>query len=485
MEDNFNQNDFEGFLQDQVRNHRMYPSDAVWREIDKKLNGEKRWPALTFTASMLVSTTVLICVYFSPKPNIFAIQPSNVNTSTQHSSPKNNILNTLTASAPFGQDKVAHKGPVERAFTAATVDFNNPQAASDAVVQDVPDIVTENNRSVAPVHVSNLAVAKTSMHVNASPVNNVAPGFKQKGAAVSLIQQNPSGQKVLSDEEISRNQEKVAVPEVKVNSVKNIGSSLAKETGVSPVRLRLKDLRVKNKFSYQLYIAPSVSYRNLLEDYSIIKENNGGPVALNYVADVNKVVRHKPGTGIEVGVSFMYNVTNTVRIKSGFQFNMRQYSIEAYKSATELASIALLRNNRIDTVNTLTYYRNSNGYSSTELVNRYFQLSMPLGVEWQVIGNSKIQLNIAGTIQPTYLLNRNAYLLSTNFKNYAESPAMIRQWNLNSNIEAFISVKAGDLKLQLGPQLRYQPYSTFIPQYPIKEHLMDYGVKFGVSRILY
>jgi len=31
MEDNFNQNDFEEFLQDQVRNHRMYPSDAVWR----------------------------------------------------------------------------------------------------------------------------------------------------------------------------------------------------------------------------------------------------------------------------------------------------------------------------------------------------------------------------------------------------------------------------------------------------------------------
>src|SRR3954454_7256787 len=100
MEDNFNQNDFEEFLQDQVRNHRMYPSDAVWREIDKKLHGQKRWPALTIAASMVLTATVIISVYFTPKPSIFTIQPSNINNST-HQTAEKGILTDLTATSPF------------------------------------------------------------------------------------------------------------------------------------------------------------------------------------------------------------------------------------------------------------------------------------------------------------------------------------------------------------------------------------------------
>jgi hypothetical protein len=46
------------------------------------------------------------------------------------------------------------------------------------------------------------------------------------------------------------------------------------------------------------------------------------PVGINYVTDVNKVVRHKPGTGIEAGLSIYYNLSNKVRVKSGLQFNV-------------------------------------------------------------------------------------------------------------------------------------------------------------------
>src|SRR3954452_12983832 len=99
MEDNFNQNDFEEFLQDQVRNHRMYPSDAIWREIDKKLHGEKRWPALTIAASMLFTATVLLCIYFTPQPNIFIDQPAIGKSAIQQPGQRNS-LNNLTAATP-------------------------------------------------------------------------------------------------------------------------------------------------------------------------------------------------------------------------------------------------------------------------------------------------------------------------------------------------------------------------------------------------
>jgi hypothetical protein len=163
---------------------------------------------------------------------------------------------------------------------------------------------------------------------------------------------------------------------------------------------------------------------------------------------------------------------------------MRQYNIEAYRTNREQASIALITNNRTDTINASSVYRTNNGYFTAELKNRYFQLAVPVGLEWEIIGNKKIQVNVAGSIQPTYLLNKNAYLLSTNFKNYAESRNMVNSWNINSNIETFISFKVGDYKWQLGPQLRYQHLPTFIQKYPIKEHLMDYGLKLGVSKII-
>jgi hypothetical protein len=486
MEDNFNQNDFEEFLQDQVRNHRMYPSDAVWREIDKKLHGEKRWPALTIAASMLFTATVLLCVYFTPQPNIFTDHPVPRSTVLQKIGQKN-TLNNLTAATPFA---ITTPGRQEHAATAAEtldkqeklqqlshesdLDVQHKQLPAASIIKKA--ISSLHATKVAIVKNSNAAERKTSAAVPERIVVNATTPLSTPGVVLqSNGTQETAANKATNPSALS----------TKEAATQNIVDNFFKE---HPDDISLhsspKKVILKNKFSYQVYVAPSFSYRNLVEDNSMVKEGKAGPVALNYVTDVNKVVRHKPGTGIELGLSFMYNLSEAVRLKSGFQFNMRQYSIEAYRSSTELASIALMGNNRIDTVKTLSFYRNNNGYSSAELVNRYYQLSLPVGIEWEVFGRNKFSFNVAGTIQPTYLLNRDAYLISTNFKNYAESPAMIRQWNINTNIEAFVSFKVGDFKWQLGPQIRYQPYSTFIPQYPIKEHLMDYGIKLATSRII-
>jgi hypothetical protein len=489
MEDNFNQNDFEDFLQDQVRNHRMYPTDAVWREIDKKLHGEKRWPALTIAALMLLSATTIICVYFTPKPNLFVVQPSNVNTTSPAALQKDNILNNLSGSTPFANGRRFFASPIAKSETAL-------QAATRKIIGDPVD---ENAISTVNGVAERVKTAVAVPPLKSQATIRIPVASYQKGSdpVAGTVTGKPDTKATGSEQNLSlaTKDTRKAVAENVKNATqssfnkdaddKNMVDEFLKE---HPADVALhsasKKFSQKHRFSYQIYIAPSISYRTLLEDNSMAKETNSGPVALNYVADVNKVVRHKPGTGIELGVAFMYNLSNSVRVKSGFQFNMRQYSIEAYRSSTELASIALMGNNRIDTVKTLSFYRNNNGYYSAELVNRYYQVSVPIGIEWQVVGNKKVQLNVAGTIQPTYLLNRNAYLLSTNFKNYTESPGIVRQWNINSNIEAFISVKVGDFKWQLGPQLRYQPYSTFIPEYPIKEHLMDYGLKLGVSKMI-
>lgn len=486
MEDNFNQNDFEEFLKEQVRNHRMYPSDTVWRDINKNLHGDKKWPALTIAAFTLLSATIAICIHFKPKPDIFAIKPADAQkASVSPNSQQNNILNNLPSSASLYKEKSDF--PV----------LQNPSPVNTAPLQEksIPNntfkVIDRNKIATVEGSEDKKTIAQQPVYISAekhaiSKIRKADIVLNSKAEKDARDYLDLPGQK---NEIITPDTSKKTKPSNETTKVedfndKNMVDDFLKDhKNDIALHTTSKVKSLKNKFGFQIYIAPSVSYRKLVEDRSLMKEGtNTGPVGLNYVADVNKVVRHKPGNGIEAGVSIMYNLTNNFRFKSGVQFNVRQYSIEAYRSSTEMASIALIGDHGIDTVNTEAVYRNNNGYYSAELVNRYYQLSIPIGVEWEIIGNKRIQLNVAGAIQPTYLINHNAYLLSTNFKNYSKNPEMVRSFNLNSNIEAFLSFKVGDYKWQIGPQLRYQPYSTFIRQYPIKEHLLDYGIKLGLSK---
>jgi hypothetical protein len=91
---------------------------------------------------------------------------------------------------------------------------------------------------------------------------------------------------------------------------------------------------------------------------------------------------------------------------------------------------------------------------------------------------------VAGTIQPTYLLNKNSYLITTDYKNYMREPSLVRRWNVNGGLEAYVSYYTGTVRWQVGPQFRYQLLSTYSRKYPIKEQLMEYGFKVGVSKTI-
>jgi hypothetical protein len=95
-----------------------------------------------------------------------------------------------------------------------------------------------------------------------------------------------------------------------------------------------------------------------------------------------------------------------------------------------------------------------------------------------------MHLSIASSIQPTYVFANYAYLISTNLKNYAKEPSLNRRWNINSSIEASLHVKTGDYNWSFSPQYRYQLISSFKNKYPIKENLLDMGLKIGVTKTI-
>jgi hypothetical protein len=91
---------------------------------------------------------------------------------------------------------------------------------------------------------------------------------------------------------------------------------------------------------------------------------------------------------------------------------------------------------------------------------------------------------LAASGQLTYQLGNNSFVLSNDYKNYMKQPDLDRKFNINTAVEAFISFKAGGVTWQAGPQIRYQMLPGTTDAYPIREHLIDYGLKVGVVKTL-
>jgi hypothetical protein len=214
---------------------------------------------------------------------------------------------------------------------------------------------------------------------------------------------------------------------------------------------------------------------------SSANQQSNAPFSYAALYDVNSAVTHKPDIGLEIGFTSKYSLASNFRVIAGLQFNVNRYDIKAFNYQNELTTIALRTNAGIDSVHATSSHRNFSGYKSDWLQNFYFEISAPVGLEIDLAGDDKVQFGVAGTIQPTYILGDRAYLLSTDYKNYAEVPWLIRRWNVSTALETFVSYSTGKLKWQVGPQVRYQLLSSFVKQYPVKENLFDFGLKVGVS----
>lgn len=454
MEDKFYKDELESFIKEHADNYRMYPSDGVWRHISTVLHGPKTWPALTIAAFVLFIALVVISVRFANKPNIFAEHPAKAT----------NGVAAANTTSPTSQFLLADNGSI--------ASISNWKKSSNK------ESLGQSKQTSSIVQIDENALATTGVEI----INNEDP-IRPTTQPPTITKEEP-----IVDLQYVENLEKPTIPKIeateRIESAKRV---LPLADNNPPFQLNFTKTKRrsswKDKISYQVYIAPSVSYRKLRERPKD-PATGEGPVALSQVADVHQIVRHKPGNGLEAGVAFMYNVSPRLRIKSGLQMNVRQYYIHAFKSVAEEATITLYNNGGIDTVVSIANYRTATGIEGTEITNRYFQIAVPIGLDLQVAGNRSFQLNIGASVQPTYQLNTNIYTLATNFKNYTQATDILQRWNINSSLEAYLSFKSGRYRWQVGPQIRYQHLPSMIPQYPIKEYLVDYGIKLGITRPL-
>ncbi|HEU0111182.1 MAG TPA: hypothetical protein VFQ73_09920 [Flavisolibacter sp.] len=440
MKRNFTNENFEDFLRQNADGMRMRPSDTVWKNISSRLNNNRRRIVFTAGIILLAISSLTYLLVDSPSNKIGNAATSkqlNSRTSQSNNSAKsvNKTSGVITRTA-LEQPGLISQAPISKEVTGEST----PGSITTGIAGNLNDNFIVNE-----------VVA----------FNDFEPTIVDEYPGMGLASTTQENQKLTT-----------STPGLFPLTIESVFNSY-------------KPRIQKKKIGLQFYFTPTLSYRKLGENKSFLR--NQSSTNLNYlpalVFDVNNVVTHKPDIGFEFGMAAKYPITKKMKVRAGVQFNLNRYDIKAYNTSTSVSTIMFngRSNNSIDSMRTYTSYSTVNGYKQDWLQNYYVQISTPVGVEFKIAGNDKTEFGIATTVQPTYVLGDRAYIITTDYKRYAEVPQLVRRWNVNTSIETFVGYSTGKLAWQVGPQVRYQLLSSFVNKYPVKENLFDYGLKIGVS----
>src|ERR1041385_9566259 len=102
MNESHHTEEFEEYLQQRVAEHKMYPSDHVWKNIRKKIHTPKKWPALSVFTVLIISALVIGTVLNKPQPDTvtanftFSLQSPANNTAEKNSTNRNTGQQQIT-----------------------------------------------------------------------------------------------------------------------------------------------------------------------------------------------------------------------------------------------------------------------------------------------------------------------------------------------------------------------------------------------------
>lgn len=479
--------ELEDFLRQQADDHRMYPSDKLWRNIQLTLHGETRWPALTYISIFIIASLVASTLLMKPEVRV----EKNIAVYTAAST------SAVDANAALiDRTEAAANSPVQHAYTDK-ITQHTIEAVNDKVYQEQHRVshtialerAADKNSAIAiqPKTVINPAILATAAAKTPEAIIQVPAAIKNSKEEIAAVA--PAGKpasmyfSTLGLMKLSRLKLNSNVHAAGIVDNEDIWRNYPLLNANAIIRKKL------SKFNFQFYIAPSLSYRQLTDAKGkAARSYTAIPLSANYKIDINNIVKHTPSSGAEVGFALGYRISDRFTVKSGLQFNVRQYNIEAFPAEWLPAPVVQETTGGI-TADALATSANYTQVKSRPIVlrNRYYEASAPIGLDYRVFaGNSgAVTINVAAAIQPTYTFDKEPFVITTDYKNYADGSSLMRNWNLNSSLEAYVSYQLGPLRWQIGPQFRYQHLPTYGGGYPIREHLLDYGIKLGFTKSLH
>ncbi len=344
----YQDNEFEQFLQEELKDHRMYPADEAWKNIRTHLHGNPAWPALTVISLLVIVSLTISTLLIAPSADRFRFVVSNnppksiaapVETRMHAPAPKEAYYHAIEPNHITEQTFTHLRETVATVPTAPNPEWQIPHT-------------TINSNVITSVIVNNEAIheEKKIMEENIAPLP-----LALKLDATETISSTAAALSGINQLQLAKSAEETS-----------LSINLNDEKKIQPINNAISLPIPNRRIGFQFYITPSTSYRSLsdaqvkeiIQPASIAPAQNV-PLALNYTAGVNDVVRHRPAMGLEVGLAALYNINSRLKFKTGIQVNIRQYHIETFRANTGLATVSLINNGSVENLNRFSNYNNA------------------------------------------------------------------------------------------------------------------------------
>ena len=439
----------EELLKFEADKYRLYPSDKVWDNIRQELHADTKWPAL-----VIIFVSIVLALSISTVINYPTDKLSNASiVSIKITAPKINNTPTFYANNFYAQKVEKNQTNTSKSFAVKSIQ-NKLDNADDPLESALPIKLQQTkefenfNKQISSKELQESVVVKEDKTIENFTTIPSNFNFKNNNINTDL---------------------------------------LVSDAGTLNLQKQISNKKVNGKWKVQYYATLSKSYRVLDDDKSRSRYTNNPIDRQALTKNLNDIVRHKPLLGLELGANFLYPLTKNLFVKTGIQFDIRQYNIDAY-NAYGAANISYVNNNQLITYSTISSLSTNNENAigaKTNIYNKLYQISIPIGLEWMVVDGKNYGLSLSGAIEPTIALNKDAYLVSTDYKYYTDGAPFFRRFNINASTGMYFYVKAKNSKWFIGPEVRFQQLPTYNDLYPIKEYRIDYGIKIGITKPLH
>jgi len=507
MEKKFYTDDFEQFLKETADDFRMYPSKRVWNSLYNNLHPGRKWPSLSVCLLLLSSiifiglshkneitgseslvkkdaaTTLL--AYQKPGVSIEQIASIPVlSPDIQRPSLATRNVSTNSTSITTGHDK-KHLSKVYK----NSINTNHFQSTRNNATQAdqnkdlslrVNDQLSNSVKEPATIRLSNAIAINEDANVEDKTDNQKTGNTVLEKNNIAVIPANSEIKMLESIAEIT----KPIINQPLLATLKNNKAAEDKEWIEDYAFHNQPTTSIKSKLAYELYVTPSIGYRTLAKNvaYDILPARS----SINGTVQETPTLIQDPALNLEAGYNYIYTYSKSIRLKAGFQFNYSNYSIHAHELGHSTLTTLLLNDpaGGIELVQRSSSLANLPGDASDKkLSNNSFQVSLPFGADMKIAGKHNFQWFAGATLQPTYVLIGNGYLISSDAKNYIYDASFMRKWNINAGVETFVSyrTKTG-ITFNAGPQFRYQLLSSYKKKYSYDEKMYNIGLKIGMVR---
>jgi hypothetical protein len=516
MERRFDMSDFERSLKDHADQFKLVPSKRVWNGIYNNLHPGSKWPSISIAIVFIITLISIGNLNNSPAHSDKNSQLTRNNTS------ENNQFSSQLANNISSKKDISKKGAVNKESENASINKQSSNSeskiSSELSVQNLsPKIVLieNNNEKNSSKSLAGPDFAKDKNYTTGE--KNVTEEFNQ-GAENSLSSQKSNEEKSIG---IYQNNSTENLPVIQNSLLSEIVSPLKKELLVhtsfeefiepfqfspslnfsnpaskpinntdfnsqkSIATANVKKIkRKKNKnVEWTFYAAPTIGTVSFNKKRNIATSPSNVSSVIILPNDPSFGLIRTAKIGFETGAQMSYKIFRKFSFITGANFTYSGYNNMSNLIHPTFASLNLIdRNSIIYSKSYVTNYGNGQSPNRIPLTNYSFEVSVPVGLKYNIWGNEKIQIDAVSTVDPSIVLKKNAFIISSDGRYYINDASLVRNINLAGHFGSYISFSVNKIKWHIGPDIRYQLLSTYKSYYPSKEHFIDYGIRIGISR---